>query len=340
MRLGPAGFSVEPVSESDWDARLLAAADPHPLQSSSCAAALAGPGARVLRLEIRTGREAAGWCSMVVDSGGMAQWFYGPVMPHGDAQPEALVLSALLHALPRFGIRGIAYATTHVRYDGEPRRWRHSWCARSGATPVVNLRCSAEALFESYDASVRKNVRKCQRAGMRVDITDQAPFVARYAKLVRAYRERLSLPLPALFPQERLLAHFAGSTSRMLVALAQANGEDVAGLGLVIFGRTVVEFGVAQAGSYEARKLPAHDFIKFAVAAHGQAHGLSYYDLAGIRRGPGSAKEANIRRFKMKFTSQCAEFRVIDRETFSMLAPARRAVRRLKHLLPAPASHA
>ena len=339
-KLVPPDIVIEDVAEAHWDQRLLAAGDPHPFQSSGYAACLAAGGSRILPLELRNAHGPVGWCSVAVGPDGLAHWLYGPVTPRHPPLAYDRVLGALLRHLPRAGIRGVAYATTQVRYEGEEERWVHPCCAGTGATPVVDLRGSGEALFRSFHASVRKNVRKCERAGVQVDFTDDPLAVARYARLVRGYRERLRLPLPPFFPQEPLLPFFSRPSTRMRVALARVGGEDLAGLGLLIFGRVVVEVGVGQTDSYEARRLPAHDLIKAAVAEQCRAQGLAFYDVAGIRKEPRSEKEANIRRFKLKFAGRCAEFAVIDRWMLSPLgAVTRRVVRRVRRLLPFSVSH-
>jgi lipid II:glycine glycyltransferase (peptidoglycan interpeptide bridge formation enzyme) len=244
-------------------------------------------------------------------------------------------LRALIRGLPAMGVKGVAFATTRVGYEaGEAARVSHPWCAGADETPVIDLRRPAEARFRSFDASVRKNVRKCERAGMTVELTADLDAVAEYAALVKEYRQRMSLPLPPLFPQVRLASLFDASSSRMFVALARVDGEAIAGLGFLMFGRVMFELGAAQGPTYAERKLPAHDVIKVAAAEYGAKAGAAFYDLAGVRREPGSEKEANIRRFKLKFTQRCAGFSVIRNRMLSPFGQAGRAVRKLRRMLP------
>jgi lipid II:glycine glycyltransferase (peptidoglycan interpeptide bridge formation enzyme) len=57
--------------------------------------------------------------------------------------------------------------------------------------------------------------------------------------------------------------------------------------------------------------------IKVEAARHFSSMGLAYYDLAGVSRNADDAKEANIRRFKMKFATGVARFGSVKNVCFS-----------------------
>lgn len=270
----------------------------HPYQSPAFGAAMRAKGFRTRRYEVGDG---ALHCLVLIDRRGWASWYYGPT---GPIELEAEAVAAISRGLRRDGVR-VRYATTQPRYFGDAGSPPPG---TAGETPFIDLRGSAGGLPVT-DRSVRKNVARAEKAGVRVEFVSDRVAIGAYQRLLREHRSRLGLGMPPFYPDVESIRAFDRPSSGMEVALAWIGGELIAGLGFVRFGDVVAEVAVARG----ATELPAHDLIKIRASDRYRELGLAVYDLMGVRAAPTTPKEAGIRRYKLKFASRLARYGVIER---------------------------
>jgi CelD/BcsL family acetyltransferase involved in cellulose biosynthesis len=150
------------------------------------------------------------------------------------------------------------------------RRWRHVELRGDGVAPktatpsvsyfghTLDLRPGAEAVFGSFDASVRRAVRKARRHGVIVKIDRSPAGIREYYRLHELTRKRHGLPpqSPAFF--ENLHASMIDS-GLGFVALAKLESRVFAGAVYLRFGKNAVyKFGASEDAS---RKLRANNLV-------------------------------------------------------------------------------
>jgi len=302
-----------------WDSDLLSlGGHPHPLQSAAFGAFLRADMGRAGYVRIFRDSRLAGMCVLGIDSPGAGTWYHGPHAPGAAPEEYCDMFSGLMGHLQKRGLTAVAAASSQLVCDA-------TYYSDPAAPPFheieetayLDLRVPPDDMLAGFDRSVRKNVRKCAGAGVEIIISSEPEYLAKYFELLAAHRQKLNFPLPPFYVNAQTAPLFNREACGMNVALASVQGEFIAGLGYVHFGAMVMEAGVGQSDGYASYGLNAHDMIKVEAARHFSSMGLAYYDLAGVSRNADDAKEANIRRFKMKFATGVARFGSVKNVCFS-----------------------
>jgi hypothetical protein len=278
--------------------------------------------------------EMIGQCSILINQNNVGTWSYGPVLRDSCPLNYSDVVSELLQYLEKMGVIGVENVTTQVMYNGSCYEANNALYSEIRETPFVDLQRNIEETYRLFDRSVRKNVRKCETAGVDVFITNDPSALDPYLEMLSSHRSRLGLAMPPFYPNHETKRMFSRPYSSMDLALASINGKYLAGLGFIVFGKIVIEVAVAQSDAYLETNLPAHDLIKVrAVETYGK-QGVKYYDLMGVKKRPSNQKEQNIRRFKLKFSKSLAEFATINDRGLAYLPYLKyRFVRKCKRIV-------
>ncbi|HYL35386.1 MAG TPA: hypothetical protein VEV17_05700 [Bryobacteraceae bacterium] len=294
-----------------WDEFYRGCGRVHPYQTAGFGAWERFRGNRVAYLELVNGSVKVGQCLVTISPSRVAMWYFGPVMKASTTFSLASAVDGLVQYLRSIGVIAIENASTPPSYNHRPpgdelRIGLHR------QTLVIDLTQPDADLQKSFDRSVRKNLRKCRERTAQFSFSEgNGKALTEYVALLAAHRKKLGFSMPPFYPNPDSVRCFAGTGSRLFVALASLDGAPVAGLGFVLFGELAVEVGVAQSASYDALRLPLHDFIKAEACRALAAAGAKIYDLAGISTQPRGAKEENIRRFKQKFSSHRVDYRAL-----------------------------
>jgi hypothetical protein len=317
----------------DWDSRLLRYPLAHPYQSTAYGDHHAAKGSRSEYTEIYRDDERVGMCLALVEPDGTANWHRGPIVSPSVEAEYGEILAGFADFLSRKGVVCIRDATT--RFCPQKDFYRANWPKLSGEyeAPYVDLASDFATLEKGFDRSLRKNLRKCDEAGVTVGFRDDEASIQGYEDMLRFHRESQGFGMPDVYPNSRSMRLFNRPGISMEVAMASVDGELLAGLGYIRFGEVVIEVGSAQSRAYHERKLPAYEMIKVEAIRRYGGMGLRIYDLMGIKRDPADEKEANIRRFKLKFTDTIGEYGHIGLEVLNPVSFFKLRVRnRVKRL--------
>jgi hypothetical protein len=274
-------------------------------------------------IEIDSDGERIGKCLVFSDRNGLASWYQGPVVRRERFPEYGNILAGLVDFLRGMRLVCISSASTQTVY--EKNYYQTHFPALSGhfEAPFVDLEQGIQEIKGGFDRSLKKNLRKCSEAGVETEITGDAAVLEPYGRMLAYHRGRMNLGLPELFPNGASQRIFTRPETGMELALAKVDGSLLAGLGYITFGRVVIEVAAAQSEEYHERKLPAYELLKVKAIEHYKSRGMRLYDLQGVRRAPPTEKEANIRRFKLKFTGTLGEFGAMENEVLHPMGWAR-----------------
>jgi hypothetical protein len=294
-----------------WDEFYRGCGQVHPYQTAGFGAWEHFRSNRVAYVGLMNGSEKVGQCLVTISPRRVATWYFGPVMKAPATFSLASAVHGLIQYLRSLGVIAIENALTPPMYNNSPpdddlRIGLHR------QTLVIDLTQPDADLQKSFDRSVRKNLRKCRERTAQFSFSEgNGKALTQYVALLAEHRKRLGFSMPPFYPNHDSVRCFAGTGSRLFVALASVDETPVAGLGFAVFREIAIEVGVAQSASFDALRLPLHDYIKVEACRELAARGAKIYDLAGISTQPHGAKEENIRRFKQKFSSHSVDYQAL-----------------------------
>jgi lipid II:glycine glycyltransferase (peptidoglycan interpeptide bridge formation enzyme) len=176
------------------------------------------------------------------------------------------------------------------------------------------LEQNLDGINRSFDSSVRKNIRKCNEAGVTVEITNDASSIPIYLEMLSSFRKSRGFPLPPFHPNFMSMKLFSREHTSMDIAFASVNGTPIAAMGYVTFGKIVTEIAVAESEEFFRLKLSVNDLIKVKAIETYKLRGMKYYDVTGGKKYTEDPKEQNINKFKRKFGKRLAEFQRIEHQ--------------------------
>ncbi len=304
----------------EWDSELLGYGLVSPMQSSAFIDLMKLRGFEPAYFYLRAGGETIGQVCVGLDRHGFAVWYYGPVVKAGRPLCYNAAFRLLIEELRNEGAACIENATTCARYHGgalgEPEKYFHIYNEIID-TPYIDLGRSSDELFASFDRAVRKNIRKCDREGAKVEFGKSPGLLETYLEMLKYHRAELGFDMPPFYPDGTSVELFDRPGTEMLVAVASVDDTPLAGLGYVRFGGLLIEIAVAQSPEFRDFGLPLHDLIKVRAMDYFRDRGAVVYDLMGAKKEPATEKESNIRRFKMKFTDRTADIGIVERKVLS-----------------------
>lgn len=319
---------------SNWDKELLTYEYPHPFQSVPFTQYFHKRGYNQFYFHIILDGDVIGHCCVSIMHKKIAAWYYGPVIKKQFRDKYNDIVSKLKQFLLKKGIACFDNVKTQIFYDNVRYERDRNLYSRVCHTPFIDLRRSLEEVNSSFDNSVRKNIKKCEKAGVEVIITNEPWAAGPYLQMLSYHRLKLGLKMPPFYPDLENLKSFSGSYVSMDIALASLKGTYLAAIGFIKFGKIFTEIGLGQSEAYSRMKLPIHDLIKVKAIEIYKKKGFEVYDLAGIEMNPKNQKEHNIRRFKLKFSKDIAEYAIIRNRGLSYLQYFKyKIMHKIKHKL-------
>jgi len=304
-------------SPERWDERLLGLTLAHPYQSAGFAKCMADGGWLPQFLRLSEDSQVIGYCLYFVSPGKRVRGYWGPVLNPGFKISLPDLQKRMMDFFRAQGYSGIESFSTAVTYSASaPEPLTQAGVFTSAETLVVDVEDSIATQFQKMDHAVRKNIRKCADAGVSVEFRSDPEAIAIYFEMLKVHRRHLGERMPDFYPTLKSVQSFQGAHSKMEIALASIHGKPLSGMGFLIYGKVMTEIAVAQSQYYFEAKLPAQDFIKIRAIERYAKEGVAYYDLAGIAVSPQDEKEANIKRFKLKFSKNSRAFSQIHRKPF------------------------
>ena len=233
------------------------------------------------------------------------QWLYGPLAQSGDQRQRVEISRALLNKVDEF-----ARASGGVGIAGSPAPI-HDFCApdsddlfaaegfdaRQWATFLVPLDGD---LWERFDRSVRKAVRRTERAGIVVErVSTLEELREYYEQALPSWRSRGARIFS--FENYVVMWEVLRPVGAVEFFVARRGGEQLGGLGVWGFNGILTEFGVVRSQRSIEEKLYVGDQIKWEIMKWGLEQEYRLYDLAGISPTPSGEKEEGIERYKKKW---------------------------------------
>lgn len=276
-------------------------------------ATAAGRPCGALLLEAST--PARSWRRMLGVSDGAFAWRHGPLVLEGDpGEVGGRLLDEVERQAREERVRGVQSASAPL--CPEPRQLSTAFAMRgyeaaAAATVLVDVSVPREQLWEALDPAARKAVRRCEKTDVTVRRLGADESLDEYHALLRETRARLQLDMPPYYPTTEMRAIFRQSGGLVEVFVATHRGLAVGALGVIGFGPTIVEVGLAQSDHAVRERIYAGDILKWSIIRWAHEAGLHWYDLGGIDPNPTSPKAAGIRRFKEKWGG-----RIVEHDTY------------------------
>lgn len=197
--------------------------------------------------------------------------------------------------------------------------------------PTVYLDLQAGEPWDGFKAEVRNRVRKSEKAGLTVRLTEAPPSVTAFARLYRETMARRQAAPWYLFSDDTFASLLQGLRPHVLLAEAMLDGRVVAAA-LFLFNATYLHYHLGGSAA-EALPLAPNNRLFAEAARWGRDRGIRLMHLGGGMR-PGDS----LLRFKGGFSPLRAEFRtgqrIYDARAYAALERAHRE--RLGSLAPAP----
>ena len=188
---------------------------------------------------------------------------------------------------------------------GRENHWRYLECRSGnrswpGATPsmtfyghVIDLNQVSESLFKNFDESVRRGVRKAEKAGVQIEFSDNLESIQTFYSLHCQTRHRHGLP-PQPFRFFKNICKHVLAEGRGFVATARLGHQPVAAS--VFFHdqrQSLYKFG---ASAYSFQHLRPNNLLMWAAIKQCAGRGFEYLHL-----GRTSLANDGLRRFKLGF---------------------------------------
>ena len=286
-------IQTDTLNARDW-ARLVPA--PALQQGWAYGAACAALGSRVLRFEIRRGRETLGLAQVVhrrllgcLDAVVCTR---GPVWvgtPAPDERASALV--ALRRAMPRGRLRG--FFVTPEAVEDESSVLRQSGLARvmtPYTTATLDLTRPEAELRAAQHQKWRNRLAVAERAGITIKRADRRPDLFQWLLDIEA-RQQKTRKYNALPPMLVTAWHQAGGDMRVLVA--EHEGERIAAMLYLCHGQRAT-YHLGWSGP-EGKRLSAHNLLLWHAVRKLKALGIRELDLGGLN----TEDVPGIARFKL-----------------------------------------
>lgn len=306
------------IVEADVDPRawneFVASSTGDVLSQSTMWGDVKAPGYRSIRIAAsRNGHLVAGAQVLVRDLPGRCVVAYvpkGPVSPEHDLVATAAVLDRLDQ------IAGRCRATVSIVQppDSWPALDRLLAARGYGASPVdvattatveVGLGLDDTALFSGLRSSLRRNIRKAERAGVEVrrgDGSDLAPFHALHCATGR--RQAFEPMTLGYIERQWQRLHPVGA---MEVFIAERAGEAVSAATVSCFGDRVVFKLAGWSGT--AAALRPNDLLHWRILQWAREAGYAYYDLGGFDRAA-AVQLVSGRELPSEFRSGHSQFKL------------------------------
>lgn len=338
----PFRVTVDAASTSPgWDAFVAAAGGGHHAQTSMWARVKAVLGWDAVRLVVHQSGAVVGGVQILTRSAGRVGRVgfapRGPLLASRDPR----LLDELHAAIIDFGrserVRYLKIQPPTDRHDLVAALQAHGWApsaleAAPTATVRVDLAPPQEEILARMRQTTRRNVRKAERAGLRVRIGGERDMAA-YWGLIEATSARQGfVPYPARYYETMWRVFAAEGRARLL--MAELEGRLLSSTLLVGFGDSVTYKMGGWSGAGGA--VSPNERIHWTGMMWAKESGYRWYDFDGISRSvalalrgdrlaPESAPQG-VARFKLGFGGEVALFPgALDMSPHVLLRPVVRA---------------
>lgn len=172
---------------------------------------------------------------------------------------------------------------------------------------VCDLRPEWDAIWADVDRSVRKNVRRAESQGVRVEVDRGTRLLPDLARIYASTMQRREAHERYRFPEETF-DRLADELADHVVVAAASHGSVVVAAELLLLSGTRL-FSFLGGSDVDAYALRPNDLVKVELMRWGRAHGVTDLVLGGGHR-PGDG----IERFKRRFApTGIVPFRTAER---------------------------
>jgi peptidoglycan pentaglycine glycine transferase (the first glycine) len=275
------------VADPEWDAFVAATPGGTHQQSSMWAEVKAVQGWDAARVVLRRDGRIVGGCQALLrrlgPAGSVAYVPRGPVLADRDGDGLEAVVAAL-------GELAAGQRLLYLKLQPPPDRHdlvapllargfvESSLDAAYRATVQVDVDGPADELLRRLRASTRRNVRKAERAGVKVREGTEADF-GEFLRLTEETGRRKQFPVyPSHYYETMWRAFGARGHARLL--LAELDGRLLASTFLIAFGETVSYKMGGWAG--EGAEVRPNELLQWTGIRWAHEHGHRFYDFEGI----------------------------------------------------------
>lgn len=184
------------------------------------------------------------------------------------------------------------------------------WEVKKWATYKVDLKPSEDEIFQAFKSSAKKEIRKAANRGLTVRKVNNLDELAEYYRFAEECSKRYNKKLFGFADFRTMWVHLRrGGYFETFVA--SYKGEMVAGLSVWGDKYNLMEIGSFQSEDCYRLKLGGADVVKWAAIQWGKSVAALQFDLAGVNPSPSDSKEAGIKSFKEKWSSDLREYLII-----------------------------
>lgn len=192
---------------------------------------------------------------------------------------------------------GIKQITTSFLWDNPEWFEKKGYAKVKKYDVVVDLDRKELEIFNSFDRSVKKNIRKNDRRfKLEVESRDDWETLKKFYRLLNRSRKRLKLSEYSLNWFKIIFKNFFLKRRGSLYCTFK-NQKMLSGL-LVIYNEF---YGMEIMSANEDFKMNSNDLIKWKVIKDLKNLGLKYYNLTGVAPNQNNKKLDSVYRFKRKF---------------------------------------
>ena len=319
-----------------WDAFVESTAGGHHAQTSMWAQVKSVLGWDSVRFVVNQGEVIVGGVQLLTrDVGRLGRVGFAPRGPLLTSQDPRL-LDELLAAIVDFGrterIRYLKIQPPTDRQDLVAALQAHGWSssaleAAPTATIRINLEPPADEILARMRRSTRQNVRRAERAGLRVRVGCECDLAAYWALIEATSSRQGFVPYPARYYETMWRVFAAGGRARLL--MAELDGCLWSSTLLVGFADSVT---TKMSGWSGARGVSPNESMHWSGMLWAKECGYRWYDFDGVSRSLALALRSDadksesgllgVAGFKLGFGGEVALFpEALDTSPHAVLRP-------------------
>lgn len=187
-----------------------------------------------------------------------------------------------------------------------PKKWK----SKNWATYKIDLSPTSDEIFQKFKSSAKKEIRKATARGVVVRQIENLKELAEYYSFAEECSKRYNKALFG-FNDFRTMWVYLRQGGHFETFVARYEGKIIAGLSVWADKYNSLEIGSFQSEDCYRLKLGGADAVKWAAIQWTKSAGMKQFDLAGVNPSPSDPKEAGIRSFKEKWSSDLHKYLII-----------------------------
>jgi hypothetical protein len=184
------------------------------------------------------------------------------------------------------------------------------WIPKQWATYKINLQQNLDEIFQTFRSSAKKEIRKARTRGVTLRQVENLEELEEYYDFAKDCAKRYKKNLMG-FDDFRTMWVYLRRGGHFETFVARYEGKIIAGLSVWADKYNSIEIGSFQSEDCYRLKLGGADAVKWAAIQWAKSAGLKQFDLAGVNPSPSDPKEAGIRSFKEKWSSDLHKYLII-----------------------------